>query len=514
MKKSKKPNPPRKGKAENKKGTIIFLILIIVFISIVGLSNANKNKSTYQVETKYFTGDLYTANHAANMIDYLEDENNIVISPLNVNTSLAILYNGTDNNSSKEIKKYFSKTHSKVNEELFEKLSLLTEENTTENEYTELYENYIKTLQDKEYDLLNINKLDNLKDKEKEELLLLLKKLELTYARINDESIITLNEIKKYTLPKDDITYNSYTIKSLLENELNNYESYKINNHILNYNEIYIDSTIGTKNIEEKFISDIENYNVTISEFDATDTETTTKKINDKFKGLTDDNIKRVVEQSDISTDKLIMINSFYFNYEWDTNIKKNNVVNEEFYNADETISAVEMMYTTETKYLENAYAKGFIKDFENGKYSFIGILPNKSGNFKLSNLDLNNLLLSKKDKKTIVGLPKMNYQYETNMADLFANYGIKEIFTPQANFSKISDNNLQMGKMTQKINITIGEKGTISSDITLTNIETYEVDKNEQTLIFNRPYAYLIIDNDSNEILLIGKVTTSNESN
>lgn len=514
MERSKKPNPPRKGIAKNKKVLIITIILLVSVIGIIGLSNANKNNIKYQMETKYFTGDLYTANHAANMIDYIDTTENVVISPLNVNVSLAILYNGTDNNSNKEIKKYFTKSSSKVNEELLQKLSELEEENIIENEYTKLYESYIKTLKAKGYDTLNVNKLDLLSDKEKEELLLLLKKIELTYSRINDENIITIKEIKKYNLSKNEKTYNSYTIKSLLDKELNNYETYIIKNNVYNYNEIYIDSKIGKKNIEENFLSYIKDFNTIISEYSTENIETTTKEINDKVKDLTNENIKRVVEQSDITDNKIIMINSLYFNYEWDTNIQKSNVINEEFYNADESIGAVEMMYTKENIYLENDYAQGFIKNFENGKYSFIGVLPKKSGDFQLSTLDLNNLLLSPKEKKVLVGLPKISYQYETDIESLVSNYGIKEIFSSKSNLSKISSANLEVGKMSQKISITIGEKGTVSSKIDITNIENYEIDSKDQPLVFNRPYAYLIINNETKEVILIGKVTTAHESN
>ena len=76
--------------------------------------------------------------------------------------------------------------------------------------------------------------------------------------------------------------------------------------------------------------------------------------------------------------------------------IKNQNNV-ESFYNHNDDVNMVQMMYSIENIYLENKYATGFIKNFENNKYSFVGILPKKTDElFELSNLDIDSLLHSK----------------------------------------------------------------------------------------------------------------------
>ncbi len=514
MKKNKKPNSSRKGIAKNKKVFIISIFLFIVFISIIGITISKKEIPVYILETKYFEGELHTANHAANMIDKLNDEKNIVISPLNVNSSLAILYNGTDNNSNKEIKKYFTKQPSKVNEDITNRMDKLQEEKIKENDFTELYEEYISNLKDKSYDTLTIEKLNLMSDEDKKELVILLRRLELTYRRLVGKSEITIKEIKKYKFSSEELPTNSYTIKTLLDKTLSSYETYQIKNSVYNYHELLIDSKIEKKKIEESFITDTEKYNLSINEYDLENIEESTKEINDNVKKVTDNKVNRIVEEIDFKDNSLLLISSLYFNYEWENNFKKNQIRTEEFINSNETIGAVDMMYTTETNYLENNYARGIIKDFEGGKYSFVAILPKKTGNFKLSNLDLNGLLNTKKEKKMIVGIPKMEYQYEVNLEELLSNYGINEVFSEKANLSRITEENISIAKFTQKNTITIGEKGTVISDFAPGEFENYEVNDELSELIFNRPYAYLIMNNETEEILLIGKVVTANESN
>ena len=64
---------------------------------------------------------------------------------------------------------------------------------------------------------------------------------------------------------------------------------------------------------------------------------------------------------------------------------------------------------------------------------------------------------------------------------------------------------------MTQKNILTIAEKGTIKSNLKQVELTSYENETTDQ-IILNRPYAYLIINNETNDILFIGKVVRVNE--
>ena len=100
------------------------------------------------------------------------------------------------------------------------------------------------------------------------------------------------------------------------------------------------------------------------------------------------------------------MLNSLYFSNKWEKNFEFQNIKEEEFYDSNGNISIVEMMSEVDNFYLENSYAKGFIKNFANNKYSFIGILPKNTGDFLLSSLNLDSLLVNKKENKVLISLP------------------------------------------------------------------------------------------------------------
>ena len=511
MASNKSSNLSLKGRDKKNKMVLIIVILMTLIIGITSIYNYQRKNNIIDIQDVYYKGDLYTANQAANMLDYLDDNNNLIISPINVNTSLAILYNGTDNNSSKELKRYFKKTQIQVNEEMNYKLSNLTSENPTKNAINKVYESLIEELNNKQYNTLTTQTISLLSEEKKEDLILLLRKIEISYNVINNKSNYSKKNIKNYQLTQTELSYNNYTIKEMLDDTLSNYEHYNIINEVNNYTGIYINN-LNRDNIEDSFITKtyLYNYNLTCLNH-STNTEKI-QAINDDIKTATYGTINRIIESHDIGENEVVVTNNLNFNYSWEIPFNHKHIKDAEFYNSDNEVQAVEMMYTEQTTYLENTHAKGFKYNFKNNKYSFIGILPKETDNFKLSSLDINSLLLSNKEGKVLIGIPKMNYSSEVDIKELVSNYSINEIFTDKANFTKITEDKIYISRMTQKNNLTIAEKGTIKSNIKQSEIPKIDTSIYTEELILNRPYAYLIINNETNDILFIGKVVRINE--
>lgn len=506
MKKKKKTTLSVRRALNNKIILKLSIIIIIFIIVIVFFIINNRQKDNLNNNSQYYIGNLYSANQAANMLDHYTSEN-AVISPLNVNSTLAILYNGTDNNTNKELKKYFRSTSNEVNKQLTTKLKNFINEDKITNEYTELYEEYIQKIEDSKYHNLTSSTIKLLSTSEKRTLQELLEKINLIHDYLNNKNDLSIKYIEDYKIT-DDVITNEYTLESLLIKVLDDYETYSINNKIVNYHELFVSNDLDT--INENYLDDLSQYNTSITHLDLTDSLNTSSYINDKIKETTDNNISRVIEPKDINSQNL-MINSFYFNYEWANSISSNNVKNEEFYELNGDISQVEMMYSKESKYLENNVARGFIKDFQNGQYSYVGILPKSEGDFTLSSLNLDSLLQSVKEEDITIGLPKYSLSSEVPIVDLLKDQNISEVFTSKANFTKITDQDFSLTKNIQATYFQIGEKGTYQSEIRVTNFESYTEEEDEKKIILNRPFCFLVINNETEDILLIGKIKTFN---
>ena len=80
------------GHAYTKMLKTIIILLVIINVAVIAIKFSNAQKESDQTKT-YYTGDILKPNHSANLVDYAYEKQNIVISPININTSINKLYN-------------------------------------------------------------------------------------------------------------------------------------------------------------------------------------------------------------------------------------------------------------------------------------------------------------------------------------------------------------------------------------------------------------------------------------
>lgn len=499
MQKKKSKNKKKNKKSEKRNILIISLLLVVTLTIVTIIVFSFPNYEEKQSTNNYIVGKLYTPNAAANMIDYLYDGKNIVMSPINADISLSLIYNASDNTTKKELKKYFNNEPSANNEIITKKISNLN--SNISKTKKENYEKYIQKFIDNNYQDLRVKDIDKLSQKDREEMLLILRKIEMFYDQSNNK--YKDKEIEKYKLTDKEKKYNGYAIKEIIDKIMVKYENYQIENKIYNYNEYYYSSEKKVK-IEKEFLSSIKDYNINLTSIDFNNKESDSI-VSNNLNNYTNNKITRAISDNNLKSESLISINSLYFNYEWDTIFNSEDIIDEEFTDLNEKHYMVDMMYSEENTYLENEQAIGFIKNFKDNKYSFVGILPKEKDNIEISNLDIESLLSSKKETKVYVGIPKFSFNSLNNLNELYQNYNINDLFTNKANLHQMSDNNLYIDKMYQKQSITIGEYGTVEGTTKTNTLSTKTLDDTTKSVILNRTFSFLIIENETEEVLMIG---------
>lgn len=482
---------------------LIILLLIIANVSIIAINFSNAKKED---EITYFTGEILKPNHSANLVDYLDEEGNIVISPININTSINKLYNIDPTNA--KISSYLAISLEESNE--LEKTinSSLNIVPSNKTEIDDLYISYITILNN--YRNYTIDDINDLSPTKKEELLLLLHKTIISYDTITGTNISSKRHIENYKLTTEQYNINSYAIYEMIITCLDNYETYTYQNKITNYSEIIYNNDLLIQPKKRKKQEYPEINNVTLSGISYNDKEITTQTINNKIKEQTNNKVKYIVNEDEINTNELYQINTFNFESIWEENFSKEYIWDNEFITFDNHIEIVEMLYEKQDFYLENKKAYGFIKDFKDSKYSFIGILPKEEGNFTLSSLNIESLLKNKVYNNTTISIPKFTIQYNTNLTNLYNEIGIENT-NNTLELEHLSEQ-VTLNYMVSKISITIDEKGTNDGNIRSTQLETKDIDEESKQIYLNRPFAFLIIDNETNNVLLIGKVTNPNK--
>lgn len=197
----------------------------------------------------------------------------------------------------------------------------------------------------------------------------------------------------------------------------------------------------------------------------------------------------------------LCLTNSLYFESGWSGEPWNVSDTEESFGKKEKT----KYMTCIGDRYYENDKATAFGRDYANG-LSFIGILPNDEGDFNLEDLDIGGLLKSNPEYDEVdCKMPKLNFETNTVLNDMLSSLGLDNLFSGNADFSGIADQNVNVDTILQKTKLELDENGTKAAAVTAVTMEcmsaTVEKEPIIKTVELTRPFAFLIYDRSNNEI-------------
>lgn len=237
----------------------------------------------------------------------------------------------------------------------------------------------------------------------------------------------------------------------------------------------------------------------------------TVNDINKWVKSNTSGNIDKVVDSID-ENDDMYLINAIYFDDQWEKGYSQEDVRKDNFELADGSIKKVDFMFSSESIYLEDDNAQGFIKPYKDGKYSFIALLPNPGENIdsyisSLSGDHFIKLIESKSKEHVGIAIPKFKSEYSVKLVEPLKQMGLHDCFTEEnANFSRMGNStggNLYIGDIIHKTFISVDTQGTEAAAFSKEKVISKGAYPNGVAL--DRPFVYAIIDNKTKLPLFIG---------
>ena len=251
--------------------------------------------------------------------------------------------------------------------------------------------------------------------------------------------------------------------------------------------------------------------------------ETTVKEINNWVDHNTDGMIDQIIDQIDELT-MMYLINAIAFDAEWAEPYNEYAICDGSFTALSGKQQTVSMLHGSESQYLSDGRATGFTKSYAGGKYSFAVLLPNEGEDLydyisSLTAQQLTKTLDSAENATVITQLPKFSYEFSLNMNDTLKKMGMPTAFDPdKADLSKLGSStagNLYIGNVLHKTFIQVDGLGTKAGAVTVVEIPAegaFEPDPNIKEVIVDRPFVYMIVDNETNLPLFIGCVTEITE--
>ena len=201
----------------------------------------------------------------------------------------------------------------------------------------------------------------------------------------------------------------------------------------------------------------------------------------------------------------MALVNAIGINFKWDEEFDCNKTLMGNFLDKN-----VYMMSSNE-KYIESDYYTGFIKDYEklsnNSQYEFIGLLPKKDIQDVINNLSNDVIKNSITESKAHIQIPRFKYEYNVNnVKGILESLGIKDMFNKEkANFGGIAED-IYVSSIVQKTYIDFMESGTKAAAASGAIFDSNSVSE-AKSVIFNKPFVYLIRKIGSNNIYFIGTV-------
>ncbi len=216
--------------------------------------------------------------------------------------------------------------------------------------------------------------------------------------------------------------------------------------------------------------------------------------------------------------DLMVLVNAVSFDGKWKNGYSDDDVWTQVFTGGDGQKREVMFIHGKESVYLQNEKATGFLKDYDDGKYAFLTILPNDTA------MDINEFIANMTpeeywtfwesqsgDFEVNTAMPEFKSEYDVQLAKILYDMGMEDAFDERkADFSNMATSQPCISKVIHKTFIDVNRNGTSASAATavvMTDECVREEPDNVKKVICDRPFAYAVVDKETGLPVFLGTV-------
>ena len=245
----------------------------------------------------------------------------------------------------------------------------------------------------------------------------------------------------------------------------------------------------------------------------------TVNEVNDWVNDHTDGMIPKII--SDLSPDTaMILMDAIAFDAKWADKYEDYDILEDcTFTNSKGEQEDVTLLYSYEGVYFETDKATGFMKYYEGDDYAFVAVLPKDTSitaNEFLAGFtseDYKAFLDSRTNDSVNAFIPEFSYDYSNcEIAKMLQEMGINDAFDGEkADFSNMSTDPQCISAVIQKTHIELTSEGTKAAAATVIMTEdACEIETElPMTVRLDRPFAYMIVDTETNTPVFVGSVNS-----
>ena len=197
--------------------------------------------------------------------------------------------------------------------------------------------------------------------------------------------------------------------------------------------------------------------------------------------------------------------NAVAFEADWKEQYDEDDIQTDEFKNADGFVTEVDMLCSKERNYLEDDNYTGFLKPYKGYEYSFMALLPkHKTNQFMMNDMksiDFTKLFNNNIYAPVDVRMPEFKYTYGGDISDICSSLGMKQAFTPSADFSPMTSEWAKIDSIIHKAHIELDRRGTKAAAATavmMVGCAAPDMWDETKSVILDRPFVYAIMHNET----------------
>ena len=236
--------------------------------------------------------------------------------------------------------------------------------------------------------------------------------------------------------------------------------------------------------------------------------------INNWVKQNTNNLIDKIIDKID-HDEVMHLINALYFKAKWEKpfNMERKASQDDFYLSNGKTQTATFMHLTDQLDYIHAMSASAVLLPYNDGRFALLAILPDKGIALDeyIKTFDENTIpdLLSRGTTTDVsLTFPKFKTTGEFELKDALKTIGLGIAFDKyKAEFSKmgIINEKLYISSVKHKTFLQVDELGTEAGAVTDVAIKAGGIPMDIQTLVFNRPFVYAIIDTRTSLPLFLG---------
>ena len=230
----------------------------------------------------------------------------------------------------------------------------------------------------------------------------------------------------------------------------------------------------------------------------------------------THDKITKIIESLS-PYDRMVLLNAIYFYGSWTKEFDEDGTKMRNFSKLDGTTKEVPMMSKEDKlEYTANDLFSAVKLPYGTGQYNMVVFLPSegKNSNDVINELSADKLKNWNEDFTTeehvVVTMPRFKFEFESRLNDILKQMGMEKAFIlNEADFSKITDEDLFISAVIHKSYIDVNETGTEAAAVTAIVFATTSVGPGMEKIHFtvDKPFVFAITEKDTGAILFIGEV-------